>query len=252
MSRESRLAVLDAQSTRSTRRERRPGLAVGDSVHGTGADTHAHRPPLHYAKPQRRTTRHQHASVLSTSLCECSQSLWFVIVKLAGFPAGFVEGGGLKNRRLGECKMSIGQVLISRTLSVCGEVAERRWLPDDGSRTAFGHTPGHTAAAHCLDKGTIGISLAAGDCLRSDICYSMTAAISASLRHELPGVTPSGLDAGRRENDHRRKCRIRQHRPFFRWRSCVVRDRSPKAFLVTIVSGFCVNHLQSARVQRET
>ena len=37
----------------------------------------------------------------------------------------FEEGGGLKNRRLADCKISIGQVLISRTLSVCGEVAER-------------------------------------------------------------------------------------------------------------------------------
>jgi hypothetical protein len=31
----------------------------------------------------------------------------------------------LKNRRLGVCKMWICQVLISRTLSACGEVAER-------------------------------------------------------------------------------------------------------------------------------
>lgn len=31
----------------------------------------------------------------------------------------------LKDRRLGQCKMWIRQVLISRTLSACGEVAER-------------------------------------------------------------------------------------------------------------------------------
>jgi hypothetical protein len=31
----------------------------------------------------------------------------------------------LKNRRLRQCKMSISEVLISATLSVCGEVAER-------------------------------------------------------------------------------------------------------------------------------
>jgi hypothetical protein len=43
----------------------------------------------------------------------------------ADFSPKFVEGGGLKTRRLAECKMSIGQVLISRTRTVCGEVAER-------------------------------------------------------------------------------------------------------------------------------
>jgi hypothetical protein len=31
----------------------------------------------------------------------------------------------LTNRRLAECKLSIGQVLISRTRTDCGEVAER-------------------------------------------------------------------------------------------------------------------------------
>jgi len=35
------------------------------------------------------------------------------------------EGGGLKNRCRSERKSWIGQVLISRTLSVCGEVAEK-------------------------------------------------------------------------------------------------------------------------------
>jgi len=39
------------------------------------------------------------------------------------FVAKFCEEGGLKNRRLAACKMSIAEVLIS--LSLCGEVAER-------------------------------------------------------------------------------------------------------------------------------
>src|SRR3977135_1610205 len=40
---------------------------------------------------------------------------------------------------------------------------------------------------------------------------------------------------------------------FIRWqRASAVDIRSPKAFLVTIVSRLCINHLQSARVQRET
>src|SRR5882757_6391020 len=39
---------------------------------------------------------------------------------------------------------------------------------------------------------------------------------------------------------------------FIRWQQAA-RDeiRSPKAFLVTIVSRLCINHLQSARAQRE-
>src|SRR5437764_7634095 len=40
---------------------------------------------------------------------------------------------------------------------------------------------------------------------------------------------------------------------FIRWqRASDVDVRSPKAFLVTIVSRLCINHLQSARVQRES
>jgi RNA polymerase sigma-70 factor, ECF subfamily len=39
---------------------------------------------------------------------------------------------------------------------------------------------------------------------------------------------------------------------FIRWQAASETDvRSPKAFLVTIVSRLCINHLQSARVQRE-
>src|SRR6476620_6248062 len=39
---------------------------------------------------------------------------------------------------------------------------------------------------------------------------------------------------------------------FIRWQQATDEDiRSPKAFLVTIVSRLCINHLQSARVQRE-
>jgi len=40
---------------------------------------------------------------------------------------------------------------------------------------------------------------------------------------------------------------------FIRWQRASETDvRSPKAFLVTIVSRLCINHLQSARMQRET
>jgi hypothetical protein len=46
-------------------------------------------------------------------------------MKSGGFPVEIREGGGLKNRCRFERKSWIQQVLISRTLSVRGEVAER-------------------------------------------------------------------------------------------------------------------------------
>jgi hypothetical protein len=56
---------------------------------------------------------------------ECAQTSWALIARNAGFSADSVEGGGLKNRCTFERKSWILQVLISRTLTVCGEVAER-------------------------------------------------------------------------------------------------------------------------------
>ena len=56
---------------------------------------------------------------------ECAQSPWLLIVRSGDFPVEFDEGDGSKNRRLGQCKTWIRQVLISRTLTDCGEVAER-------------------------------------------------------------------------------------------------------------------------------
>jgi hypothetical protein len=48
-----------------------------------------------------------------------------VIARSGDLPVEFDDSDGLKNRRRSERKSSIGQVLISRTLSVYGEVAER-------------------------------------------------------------------------------------------------------------------------------
>ena len=56
---------------------------------------------------------------------ECAQSPRVLSVKSGDFPVEFDEGAGLKNRRLGQLKIWIRQVLISRTLTDCGEVAER-------------------------------------------------------------------------------------------------------------------------------
>jgi hypothetical protein len=59
--------------------------------------------------------------MLDRHLRVCPKSLQ----RIASFPPEFGKHGILKNRRLPERKSPITQVLISRTLSVCGEVAER-------------------------------------------------------------------------------------------------------------------------------
>jgi hypothetical protein len=74
---------------------------------------------------QRRTTRNISAPGILNAFGECAQSPWVLIAKSGDFSVEFDEGGGLKNRRLARRKIAIRQVLISRTLSVCGEVAER-------------------------------------------------------------------------------------------------------------------------------
>jgi hypothetical protein len=56
---------------------------------------------------------------------ECAQRPCVLIVKSGGLSVEFDEGDGSKNRCGFERKSWIRQVLISRTLSVCGEVAER-------------------------------------------------------------------------------------------------------------------------------
>jgi hypothetical protein len=58
-------------------------------------------------------------------LSECAQSSKVFDREIGDFPVEFDNSDGLKNRRLRERKSWIRQVLISRTLSVCGEVAER-------------------------------------------------------------------------------------------------------------------------------
>jgi hypothetical protein len=58
--------------------------------------------------------------ILDTYLRVCPKSLQ----KIASLPPEFGKHGGLKNRRLPEKNTSMTQVPISRTLSVCGEVAE--------------------------------------------------------------------------------------------------------------------------------
>ena len=59
------------------------------------------------------------------SLGAYAQRSYAAIAKWRGFSAESCEGGGLKTRHMYERKSRIRQVLISRTLSVYGEVAER-------------------------------------------------------------------------------------------------------------------------------
>jgi hypothetical protein len=75
--------------------------------------------------PTTHNARHQQGPVLSVSRHECAHSSWTVVAKSARFLGAFTDGDGLKNRRLRRCKISIREVLISVTLSIRGEVAER-------------------------------------------------------------------------------------------------------------------------------
>jgi hypothetical protein len=61
----------------------------------------------------------------SVPLSECAESSWVVIAKSGDFPGELDGSGGLKNRYRLERKSWIPKMLTSRTLSVCGEVAER-------------------------------------------------------------------------------------------------------------------------------
>ena len=76
-------------------------------------------------RPQRHTTRAISATGFSMPFSRVCPKSAGLIVKLGDFRAEFDEGGGLQNRCRCERKSWILQVLISRTLSVCGEVAER-------------------------------------------------------------------------------------------------------------------------------
>jgi len=58
------------------------------------------------------------------SFRECAQCSSVCAGRSRDFSVDFDEGDGLKNRRRFDGKSWIRQVLISRTLSVCGEVAE--------------------------------------------------------------------------------------------------------------------------------
>jgi hypothetical protein len=56
---------------------------------------------------------------------ECAQTISALPAKSAMLSGDFETCDGSKNRRLRQCKISISEVLISVTLSLRGEVAER-------------------------------------------------------------------------------------------------------------------------------
>jgi len=120
----------------------------------------------------------------SALLRECAQSSNVAVAKIRRFSVEIDDGDGLRNRCRHVKKSLIEQVFACRILTVCGEVAEAegggllgrrqlqngpeiddfrpvfcsdlgwRWLLDDGRRTPFGHTGGHTGtdANVCLSE----------------------------------------------------------------------------------------------------
>jgi hypothetical protein len=62
-------------------------------------------PPTHWRTARTHNARHQRAPDSQCLFRECAQSPWVLIVKSSDFPVEFQEGDGLKNRRLGQCKM---------------------------------------------------------------------------------------------------------------------------------------------------
>ena len=98
-------------------------------LRSSGTESRRSRPGRTNQPPSQTATTHnagrQHTPILSTPLCECGQQFEGCRCEISRFSAGFVEGDGLKNRRLRQCKMSISEVLIPVTLSVRGVVAER-------------------------------------------------------------------------------------------------------------------------------
>ena len=62
---------------------------------------------------------------IADAFCECAQTISATPREMSMFTGSFETCDGSKNRRLRQCKISIREVLISVTLSVRGEVAER-------------------------------------------------------------------------------------------------------------------------------
>jgi hypothetical protein len=60
------------------------------------------------ARAIKRNARQQDTSDFRGPCRWCAQSSSAVVAKLPGFQGEFRKGDGLKNRRLGQCKMSIG------------------------------------------------------------------------------------------------------------------------------------------------
>ena len=76
-------------------------------------------------KPPSRTTRATGSAGNCRRVKRVCPNYFGCAGEIVEFAGGFERCGGSKTRRLRQCKISIRQVLISRTLSACGEVAER-------------------------------------------------------------------------------------------------------------------------------
>ena len=86
-------------------------VVIGTPTHGRTATTH--------------NARHQRAPDCQCLFASVPKVRGSLIVKSGGLSVEFDEGDGLKSRCRFRRKSWIRQVLISRTLTVCGEVAER-------------------------------------------------------------------------------------------------------------------------------
>lgn len=107
----------------------RPGAPAAGSVR-TSSGSDARRGDHRHSSSDtlRRNDARRAPSARPDTQCvfrDCAKIRGSRMVKSGDFRAEFDEGGGLKNRCRFERKSWILQVLISRILSVCGEVAER-------------------------------------------------------------------------------------------------------------------------------
>jgi hypothetical protein len=111
---------LELQSAEDVRPSRGSSLAAGFQP------STCHRKVLRHAgTATTHNARHPRAADSPCLFASVPKVCGSLNVKSGDFRGEFVEGNGLKNRRRFDGKSWTRQVLISRTLSVCGGVAER-------------------------------------------------------------------------------------------------------------------------------
>jgi hypothetical protein len=110
-----------------------PEALIASELVGFDVRQHARRESIskraraleHLRKMSLRTTRAIGAPGFPAPFHGCAQTSSARHAKSAMFSGDFGTCDGSKNRRLRQCKILIGELLISVTLSLRGEVAER-------------------------------------------------------------------------------------------------------------------------------